>query len=945
MDAKTNLRKWAVITVLLAALNGVAQAQTDINVVNPSFEWAADGNLVTCRGEMGDVLGWTQGGIGWAGVDVNCGWGLAGEHCCDWLVFPDGNAICWVDTGASVYQVTDEDIVGGHAYTLTGTYTSDDGQGRVQLFCPWDSCTPDVNHIALTGKTIDLPLVYDPCSGLMDWQYDVKLKFVAEPAQAYLGKKLGIKFENTGVYSGNYIFVDDIRLQRKLATEAYGPSPADGAELVSKVPILGWSPGFLAEDVSGHEVYFGTSWAEVNDANSSDTTGVYRGIQSPNSYTPTENPLMLGETCYWRIDEVNESYIPGPVPAPPNGRWKGNVWSFGVEGPAHDPVPFDGERDVIFLGLELAWSAGAEAENHVVYFGTDAQAVADATTSSPEYKTTLTVGTESWSPGQLIVNRRYYWRIDEKSDGGAHTVKGDIWSFAVGAFLVVDDFESYGSDANLLAVWDDYWVNGYDGEIFLETDPNIIREPGSRAAKLEFTNISKKLPGSWFDVQDLSELEVGSDWTVGGVKALFLYIRGDPCNVQATDADGKAPWVPLWEAATPWVELEDTSSNTGYVVHPNPEQMGWGIWEEWNIDLNVFDACGVELSAIDRFTIGIGGTEKTGQIKAMTGTGNIWVDDIRLYPPRCRPELSELVGDFTSDCNVDYFDVKVMATDWLMQDGNILTENRPATLTGFPDATSHWVSGYMGGAIEVNEGYNIDVNDPRLYGIASMSITAWIKQPIENVWAGIVTSREFPDCEGSEVTEFAVYGGEYCCPIPGLGYDWACLPGCWQHDFGLDVPDGTWTFCALVVDPTGASAYMRPDGSALQTGLRNWGAHPIQQNFAHSFMIGRSREDDGYFVGAIDDVRIYTYALDFNDVNGLAYQTTDPNPAPVYHYKFDETTGYTAADSGTPTGVYGPVQSVANLTDPEPKNSRFVNFADYAIFADNWMAQDFWPGP
>ncbi|UCF43970.1 MAG: hypothetical protein JSV99_03345, partial [Planctomycetota bacterium] len=364
-------------------------------------------------------------------------------------------------------------------------------------------------------------------------------------------------------------------------------------------------------------------------------------------------------------------------------------------------------------------------------------------------------------------------------------------------------------------------------------------------------------------------------------------------------------------------------------------------WHEWNIDLAIFDACGVDLTAIDRFTIGIGGAEKTGQGKAMLDYGYIWVDDIRLYPPRCRPEVSELVGDFTADCNVDYFDVNVMATDWLMQDGNILTENRPATLTGFPDATSHWVTGYIGGAIEVDEGYNIHVNDPRLYGIASMSITAWIKKYIEFMWAGIVSSLEYT-CQ-DDATEMGYYRGAYCCGPAGLGYDWSCGTEEWRWDAGLHVPDGTWTFCAMVVDPCGCTLYMRPDGSALQTGLRNEVAHPIQQNFAQSFVIGRSDRRGNYFIGAIDDVRIYTYALDYNDVNNLAYQTAEPNPAPVYHYKFDETTGYTAADSGTPIHVYGAVQSVANLTDPEPKRSRFVNFADYAIFADNWMAQDLWP--
>jgi hypothetical protein len=506
---------------------------------------------------------------------------------------------------------------------------------------------------------------------------------------------------------------------------------------------------------------------------------------------------------------------------------------------------------------------------------------------------------------------------------------------AGGSYIVVDDFESYADNNELYQVWDDNSVNGSDGEMFLETEPNIIRQPDSKAARLQFYNVTTsggRRIGSQFDVQDMSELEVGSDWTVGGVKALFLYVRGDPCNIQVVPTGPKG--IPIhWEAAAPWVELEDTSSNTGYVVHPNTEQMGWGIWEEWNIDLSGFDACGVELSAVDRFSIGIGGYAKAGQIAAMLGTGHIWVDDIRLYPPRCRPEVSELVGDFTDDCNVMYEDLDVMATDWLMQDGNTLTENRPGTLTGFPDATSHWVKGYIGGAIEVNEGYNIDVNDPRLYGLASMSTTAWINQPIENEWAGIVSSREYTTCQ-DDATEMFIRGGAYCCFLGNLAYDWSCGTEEWQWDSELDVPDGTWTFCAMVVDPCGCTMYMRPDGSTLQTGLRNWFAHPIQQNFAQSFVIGRSDGRDNYFIGAIDDVRIYAYALDFNDVNGLAYQTAEPNPAPVYWYKFDETTGYTAADSGTPIYVYGPVQSVANLTDPEPKNSGFVNFADYAIFLE-----------
>jgi len=462
--------------------------------------------------------------------------------------------------------------------------------------------------------------------------------------------------------------------------------------------------------------------------------------------------------------------------------------------------------------------------------------------------------------------------------------------------------------------------------------------------------------GSWAEAA-ATDLEIGiNDWTSGGVKAMVIYFFGDPCNGRDTTwvYDPGGPEPPLCVDQM-YIALEDGSANEGVLKYDTAHgydmnDIKEAIWHEWNIDLEDFNDAGVALSNVSKVYLGFGGYDKTGQTKAGAGkdyggADTVYFEDIRLYLPRCLPELVSIAADFTDDCIVDYCDIDIMATDWLLTDGYFPTENRPAALTGFPDETSHWTTDCAvgTGAIEVNEGYNITVTDPRLYGIASMSITAWIKQTIENEFVGIVSSRERPCGNMGEATELGHYWGPYT-HVVGLGYDWSCLMDCWKHDFELDVPDdGTWTFCALVVDPTGASAYMRPAGSALQTGIRNVMAHPIQQNFAESFMIGRSHENAGYFKGAIDDVRIYDYNLSFTDVNNLAYQIADPNPPPVYWYKFDETSGYTAADSGTPTLVYGPVPSKANLTDPEPKFQRFVNFRDYAVLANDWLTEKLWP--
>jgi hypothetical protein len=100
--------------------------------------------------------------------------------------------------------------------------------------------------------------------------------------------------------------------------KASEPDPDNNAENISIDKVLSWTPGIYAQDVNGHDVYLGTNWQDVNDADISDTTGIYRGRQDGNSYNP--GGLEYGETYYWRIDEVNDACSPY--------LWKGDVWAF-----------------------------------------------------------------------------------------------------------------------------------------------------------------------------------------------------------------------------------------------------------------------------------------------------------------------------------------------------------------------------------------------------------------------------------------------------------------------------------------------------------------------------------------------------------------------------------------------------------------------------------------
>jgi len=98
------------------------------------------------------------------------------------------------------------------------------------------------------------------------------------------------------------------------------PYPADVATDVPRDVTLSWTPGDFANK---HDVYFGTVFDDVNDADRTNPLGVLASQdQDANTYDPA-GVLDLGQTYYWRIDEVN---------APPDFTvYKGAVWRFTVE--------------------------------------------------------------------------------------------------------------------------------------------------------------------------------------------------------------------------------------------------------------------------------------------------------------------------------------------------------------------------------------------------------------------------------------------------------------------------------------------------------------------------------------------------------------------------------------------------------------------------------------
>jgi len=371
---------------------------------------------------------------------------------------------------------------------------------------------------------------------------------------------------------------------------AYFPDPADGAETIDLNAILSWTGGFNSKM---HTVYFGENFADVNDASG----GLPKGFLT---YKP--DSLKSGKTYYWRVDEFDAVTT-----------HKGDVWSFTTEGAVQSLKPSNGAVDITQM-VVLCWSPSGHAASHHVYFGTDKVALRDADTGSPEYKGDRDLGSESFEPGKLEWDSTYYWRIDEVNNSNADSPWiGPVWSFTTANFLIVDDFESYNDlDPADPACNRIYlaWVDGFDDP----ANGSVVGYPNFPFAEQTIVHSgNQSMPFSYDNSVGKSEatsvLTYPRDWTEKGVDRLTIWFRGNSAN-----------------AAEP---MYIVLNNSAVVNHDNPDAAQIGFWTEWNIDLTRFADQGVNLANVNSITLGLG--NRSNPIAG--GSGMMYFDDIRLYPP------------------------------------------------------------------------------------------------------------------------------------------------------------------------------------------------------------------------------------------------------------------------------------------------------------------------
>ncbi len=197
----------------------------------------------------------------------------------------------------------------------------------------------------------------------------------------------------------------------------------------------------------------------------------------------------------------------------------------------------------------------------------------------------------------------------------------------------------------------------------------------------------------------------------------------------------------------------------------------------------------------------------------------------------------------------------------------------------------------------------IDSNDARTVavwakmGVPASSMTGWT-----NVF-GFTAGSGQPGGQGNKSFDIERRGNEdtYCLHV--YGQEWNIVP-----------LDEEWHHLAGTFDGTTVAWY--GDGLLVGTEVRD-------VNTVDNVQMGRRADNDNYFNGLIDDARIYDRALTAPEVAFLA--------------DIDAVAG----------GLYipmDPAAEVANIYDGEPEGSKWINFMDFAVLANDWLEKEpIWP--
>ena len=327
--------------------------------------------------------------------------------------------------------------------------------------------------------------------------------------------------------------------------------------------------GFGLKDVTVEYSTDGVEWTVLGDVEfaqataesdyAASTTLAFDGI--PVKYVKLTVNSGYGALGQYGLSEVRFMYVPANAREPE---------------PANDGTG-------VSIEPTLSWRVGREAVSHNVYFGDDAEAL------------TLVDSTDqtSYAAETLDLNTTYYWRVDEVNEAETFSVwEGLLWSFTTTEYVVVDDFESYNDEDNVIyESWIDGWTNGTGSTVGYAVSPfaeqTTVHE-GSQAMPFLYDNAGLSTAEA--------DLALSADWTASKIGSLSLYFYGDPDNTGEL-----------------YVKINDEKVSCGGDLTSE-------TWQECRIDLSTV---GTNLSSVTNLSIGVEGSGAAGVV---------YIDDVRLYP-------------------------------------------------------------------------------------------------------------------------------------------------------------------------------------------------------------------------------------------------------------------------------------------------------------------------
>jgi len=639
--------------------------------------------------------------------------------------------------------------------------------------------------------------------------------------------------------------------------------------------------------------------------------------------------------------------------------------------PAWDPKPVDGAPNVR-QNTKIEWNKGVWAQYHDVYFGTDYNDVTDANNLNDVYRGQ--VFTESWDPSTdpcyasgLDWSTQYFWRIDEVNVPTSNYNKGDVWSFTTAGYIVVDDAELYDSDNEPNKVWEDgdskaeFGVNcngskislltagGRSGRALIYDYNNTGYGPAAEVSAtptFAYSEIAAGTNGS-------DSLDCGVDWTRDDVKALTLYFKGDPDNDVIGDANQMYLVIEDDSDANAMVKYGDLS---GSPYEEDVNDLLLDSWMRWDIALSRFS--GVDLNSVEKVYIGFGERgaavpTKYGGSAQAGGNGTVQFDDLGLYKSRCVPQYAAS-SDLSDDCVIGYEDIDILQADWLDVNtvavnpgtSNLVAhykfeDNLDDSVGGVPDQNgiAYGNPTYVTGKID-SKAISFDGNDCVVvedvnatigaeFSTGPFSIALWIKSSNESAKERILCNgtegngkkwdlQNANDLQTGKRYELYFENNNTINFAIDDGGSEKSQVTTWNTNYAT----GDWVHVAAVRDTSENQIILYCDGVRNTGFVGGWDGEDVSGDISspnEPLVFGAQPVDvnegvysfEDFMTGELDDVQIYDKALTVGEVIWIA---SEGGPTP---------------------------DSMKVDTDLSLDN--FVNLKDYAVLADAWLDEQFWP--